>query len=147
MGEAEIYRLLARAGTIWGMDQIEDAAVRRLLMTEWHDALSWWPFEVVNEALSRLRDKSKWWPKVAEVLADIRANLPPAAPARQETAPAVSWSPEEAKRRSEVIQEAKRRYGWKPEEAAPEGPILEPRVFDVPVSDVSETLKGLRRKG
>ena len=147
MGEAEIYRLLARAGTIWGIEPIEDGAARRLLMVEWHDALSWWPFEVVNDALSRLRDKSKWWPKVAEVLADIRAHLPPAAPARQEAPSQGDRTPEEVKRRVAIVAEAKRRYGWKPEEAAPEGPILEPRVFDVPVSDVSEGLKALRRKG
>jgi hypothetical protein len=100
----------------------------------------------VNEALSRLRDKTKWWPKVAEILAEVKAMTPPPQLPTFREAAEPDRTPEEVKRRMEVVAQAKRRYGWKPPEEVQEGPLLEPRVFDVPVSDASDDLKRLMRK-
>jgi hypothetical protein len=92
-----------------------------------------------------LRDKTKWWPKVVEVLAEIRAHLPPAAPTRAVAVPEVDLTPEEVKRRVEALVRIKRQYGYSPEVAS-KAPVLEPRVFDVPVSDVSDALRAVLRK-
>lgn len=145
LGEAEVYRLLARAGVLWGTQRIEDAAQRRMLMTEWHEALKFWDHERVSAALSELARSSKWWPTIADLVAACRA-LEPARPlvVPERDAP---LTPEELKARGVALARIKAQYGWKPDRAEPDqGPAVEPVVYDVPVSDVSSTLKQLRSK-
>lgn len=145
LSEAEVYRLLARAGVVWGTARIEDGAQRRMLMTEWYEALKFWPYERANAALGELARSSKWWPTIADLVAACRALEPPRPP----SVPVVDAppTPEELKARGIALARIKAQYGWKPDRAEQDaGPVVEPVVYDVPVSDVSSTLKQLRGK-
>lgn len=140
-----MYRLLARAGVIWGTARIEDAAQRRMLMTEWHEALKYWPYERVNAAIGELARSSKWWPTIADLVAACRAlepARPPVVPERE--APP---TPEELERRGIAIARMKAEYGWKRHTDEPEpAEVPEPVVYDVPVSDVTPQMRQLRRR-
>lgn len=140
-----MYRLLARAGVVWGTSRIEDGAQRRMLMVEWYEALKYWEFDRVNAALSELARSSKWWPTIADLVAVCRSLEPP----RPLVVPPVDAppTPEELKRRGIAIARMKAEYGWKRHTDEPEtAEVLEPVVYDVPVSDVSPHMRELMRK-
>jgi hypothetical protein len=146
LSEAEVYRLLARAGVVWGTTRIEDGAQRKMLMAEWHEALKFWPYERVNAALGELARSSRWWPTIADLVAACRA----LEPSRPPSVPPVEAppTPEELKARGVALARIKAQYGWAEKfrpESEPEV-VREPVVYDVPVSDVSSTLKQLREK-
>lgn len=117
------------------------------MMGEWAQALRGFPIEQIDLALSDLVRTSKWWPSIAEVVDQTKRNAPPL-PQPKALAGETGWEgvdvAEEVKRRSRVIAEAKRMYGFdriaKTDDPEPP-PLEEPIVYDVPVSDLSEALR------
>jgi hypothetical protein len=133
---------MVRAATIWGDARIADAAARRLLMVEWHDAFRFYTFAQVDGALTVLRDSLGWWPKVSEVLAAIRAALPKPGLPTAEREVSGTMTPEELERRRTVISEAHRRYGTvSADVVVNEWEQHDPVVYEVPVSDVTPALR------
>ena len=62
---------------VYGDDRIADSRRQSLLAKEWHEALIFYEPSLVETAISNCIRKLKFWPTIAELLDEVKANFRP----------------------------------------------------------------------
>lgn len=75
--EADALKCLGRLAVVYGDAKIADAKQRRLLSFEWSEAFAFIAPARVHAAIGRLLLTLKFWPTIAEVMAEVKADAPP----------------------------------------------------------------------
>lgn len=76
--ETDALKCLGRLAVAFGDSKIADARQRKLLAVEWTEAFAFHEPERVQDAISKHIRNCKFWPAIAEILDNIRAELPKA---------------------------------------------------------------------
>lgn len=156
---ADCLRQFARLSTVYGDARISTSDQRRLLLREWVEAFRDHAPAHLHEAVSRTIQGCKFWPTIAEILAEVRAlrkslledvqrqsaiGLP--RPEKDDFASHGRTEAQERAFRASVILNAKKRYGWTGNAPAPVAAEPDLAPFDIPASDVSEALRTARAR-
>jgi hypothetical protein len=152
---ADVLAQFARLSAAFGDGRIADPASRQLLLREWLEAFGPHNPRHLHEAVTVAIQTVRFWPAIAEVLAEVRSlrksivdgvqrqnqiRLP--RPQKDDFARHGRSEAQEMAFRAAIVRDAKKAYGWKGEEAppAPEGEP-DPVPYVVPASDASEALR------
>lgn len=151
---ADVLAQFARLSAAFGDTRIADPASRQMLLREWLEAFGPHSPRHLHQAVTVAIQTAKFWPAIAEVLAEVRSlrksivegvqrrnqiRLP--RPQKDDFARHGRSEAQEMAFRAAIVRDAKKAYGWKGEGAppAPEGEP-DPVPYVVPASDASEAL-------
>lgn len=159
-GAADVLAQFARLSAAYGDGRIADQAARQMLLREWLEAFGAHSPRHLHQAVGALIQTVKFWPTIAEVLAEVRslrksllddvqrqAQIRLPCPQKDDFARHGRSEAEEIAFRAAVCLAARRKYGYRglEGEAAP-APAADAGPYVVSVSDVSQALLAARRK-
>ncbi len=117
--ESDALKCLGRLAVVYGDAKIVDAKQRRLLAFEWAEAFAFIAPARVHAAIGRLLLVMKFWPTIAEVMAEVKADAPapPLLPTHRAEPPEEfarhgRTEAEEIAYRAAQILNMKRQYGF-----------------------------------